>query len=92
MVVLTSNVTLEIFSKILNSFNLNPIFLNEVVNRQEFDKFLEMDEDTILFNLQMQKQFQLKDSSLLKILHLKNHKILLILTDNKKKYDNYEVL
>jgi len=55
MVVLTSNVTLEIFSKILNSFNLNPIFLNEVVNRQEFDKFLEMDEDTILFNLQMQK-------------------------------------
>jgi hypothetical protein len=50
-----------------------------------------MDEDTILFNLQIHKQYQLKDNSLLKILHMKNHRILLVLTDNKKKQENDEV-
>jgi len=43
MLVLTSNVNLEDFSQILDRFDLNPILLHEVANRQEYDKFVEMD-------------------------------------------------
>jgi hypothetical protein len=55
MLVLTRNLILDDFSQILDRFNLNPILLHEVANRQEYDKFVEMDEDTILFNLQIHK-------------------------------------
>jgi hypothetical protein len=55
MLVLSSNVSLDDFYQILDRFNLNPILLHEVANRQEYDKFVEMDEDTILYNLQIHK-------------------------------------
>jgi hypothetical protein len=47
-----------------------------------------MDEDTILYNLQIHKQYQLNKLSLIKILHLKNHRLAIVLTDtNKTKED-----
>ncbi len=91
ILVLSSNVSLEQFSKILDTFNLNPILLHEVSNRQEYDKFVEMDENTILYNLQIHKQYQLKNNSLLKILHIKNHRILLILTDTKEHNEDSDI-
>lgn len=91
MLVLTSNVNLEDFSKILDCFKLNPILLHEVSNRQTYDKCVEMDEKTILYNLQIHKQYQLKNNSLLKILHMKNHHILLILTDAKEHNENSDL-
>jgi hypothetical protein len=51
MLVLASNLNLEEFARILDHFDLNPILLHEVANRQEYDKFVEMDENTILYNL-----------------------------------------
>jgi hypothetical protein len=40
MLVLTRNLILDDFSQILDRFNLNPILLHEVANRQEYDKFV----------------------------------------------------
>jgi hypothetical protein len=54
MLVLTSSMTLDAFSLILERFNLNPILLQEVASRQAYEKFVEMDENTILYNLQIE--------------------------------------
>lgn len=60
---------------------LNPILIWEIILRQQFDKVMRIDEDTILYNIEIRKEYSLTDKHLIKVIHILKKNIMLILTD-----------
>ena len=53
-----SNIQEEDLSKILGEYEMNPIILWEIILRQQYDKIFKFDDDTILYNIRIIKEFQ----------------------------------
>ncbi len=82
LVILTTSMNEEILQDLIITFDQNPILIWEISLRQQQDKIFQVDEDTILYNINILKEYQLAKMSLIKILHMRRHKILLIMTDS----------
>ena len=67
-------------SLILKSYNLNPIILWEIILKQSYDKVVEIDEETILYNLQLLADNSL-DFKVVKIIHLVKINVVFVITD-----------
>jgi hypothetical protein len=50
-VIMAYSLTEDTLSELIASFDLNPILLWEISLRQRYDKFLELDKQTILFTI-----------------------------------------
>ena len=68
---------------VLAEFEINPILLWEVLLRQTYDKILKVDDGTIMYNIQLLKEYHLTKRNLIKIIHLTQFHLLLIMTDSE---------
>ena len=60
----------------------NPILVWEITLKQRQDKQFQVDEDTILYNLNVLKEYQQGKMSLIKILHMRKINVLVITGDS----------
>lgn len=67
-------------SIILKAYNLNPIILWEIILKQSYDKIVEIDEDTTLYNIQILEENSL-DFKVIKIIHLLRMNVVFVITD-----------
>jgi len=81
IMLLTSSLTEDIVNMFIQSFNLNPILLWELSLRQQFDKFIQFDEDCILYSVQIHKEYSLTNIALIKLLQIKSLRLTIVITD-----------
>lgn len=65
---------------ILADYNLNPILMWEIILRQKYDKVFKIDENTILYNIEIQREDKMTKKHLYKIIHLIDRDIMFILS------------
>ena len=75
------SLTEEVLQSLMTFYQINPILYQEICQRQVFDKALVLNEDSHYYNLIMHQEYSHKDQSLIKMIEMKNHRTLLILTD-----------
>eukprot|EP00347_Sterkiella_histriomuscorum_P022486 403338312 len=78
--IMMTNINEEILTSILKSYNLNPILLWEIILKQQYDKVFRIDDNTVFYNIEIIEEDQLQKKFVVKIVHLINKHIMLVIT------------
>ena len=81
--ILMCGLTEQTLSAILKTYDLNPILLWEIILKQQYDKVFRIDDTTVFYNIEIIEENQLQRKFIIKVIHLINRNILLVITNSK---------